>query len=421
MAVGKSENKDWFGEVPDEWDITRIGDLYAYRNEKVDDRDFMPLSVTMQGILPQLETAAKSDTHDNRKLVRKGDVVINSRSDRRGSCGISPCDGSVSLINTVLAPRNDTNPRYYDWLFHTVQFADEFYKWGHGIVDDLWTTRWQEMKRILIPVPSLAEQHAIADYLDERCAKIDAIIAESKKSIEEYKELKQAVIYEAVTGGRNKESKKNSNTFYIPEIPTSWNIIPLKRISTKTISYGVIKLFDPDDNGINILRCSDVREGYIDTTNIRTISRTLSEQYKRTILTPGDIVINVRGTLGGCAVIPKSMTGYNIAREVALISPDHDKYNSEFIMYVLLSNIFTYYRDYFLSGAIYLGINMEMLSKFKCPIPSLREQNDIVQYLNDETSKVDSLISEKQSLVNDLEAYKKSLIYEVVTGKRRIN
>ena len=85
MAVGKSENKDWFGEVPDEWDITRIGDLYAYRNEKVDDRDFMPLSVTMQGILPQLETAAKSDTHDNRKLVRKGDFVINSRSDRRGS------------------------------------------------------------------------------------------------------------------------------------------------------------------------------------------------------------------------------------------------------------------------------------------------------------------------------------------------
>ena len=169
-------------------------------------------------------------------------------------------------------------------------------------------------------------------------------------------------------------------------------------------------------------QCRENNEAVIITVNGRGDTVSLGyEEYKRTILTPGDIVINVRGTLGGCAVIPKSMTGYNIAREVALISPDHDKYNSEFIMYVLLSNIFTYYRDYFLSGAIYLGINMEMLSKFKCPIPSLREQNDIVQYLNDETSKVDSLISEKQSLVNDLEAYKKSLIYEVVTGKRRIN
>ena len=234
MAVNKSDNMEWFGIIPDEWDITRIGDLYTYRNEKVDDRDFIPLSVTMQGILPQLETAAKSDAHDNRKLVRKGDFAINSRSDRRGSCGISPCDGSVSLINTVLAPRNDMNPRYYDWLFHSVQFADEFYKWGHGIVDDLWTTRWQEMKRILIPVPSLKEQHAIADYLDERCAKIDAIIDESKKSIEEYKELKQATIHSAVIYGISDTcNKQDSGIEWMGSVPASWKRHTLLR----TISF----------------------------------------------------------------------------------------------------------------------------------------------------------------------------------------
>ena len=149
---------EWIGPVPEEWRVDRIGSFYDHRNEKVSDKDYPPLSVTMKGVVPQLETAAKSDDGDNRKLVCKGDFAINSRSDRRGSCGISAYDGSVSLINTILTPRGEMNPGYYNWLFHTPLFADEFYKWGHGIVDDLWTTRWSEMKRIAIPVPPLSER-----------------------------------------------------------------------------------------------------------------------------------------------------------------------------------------------------------------------------------------------------------------------
>ena len=92
----------WLGTIPSTWKLTRIGGLYGIRNEKVSDKDFPPLSVTNKGILPQLETAAKTNDGDNRKLVRKGDFAINSRSDRRGSCGISSYDGSVSLINIVM-------------------------------------------------------------------------------------------------------------------------------------------------------------------------------------------------------------------------------------------------------------------------------------------------------------------------------
>ena len=101
----------WVGDIPQDWDIGRIGGLYRIRNEKVSDKDFMPLSVTMKGVLPQLETAAKTNDGDNRKLVRKGDFAINSRSDRRGSCGISKYDGSVSLINTILKPQRARNIR----------------------------------------------------------------------------------------------------------------------------------------------------------------------------------------------------------------------------------------------------------------------------------------------------------------------
>ena len=172
----KDSGIEWIGRIPKQWNITKLGSLYLQRNEKVSDKDYAPLSVTMQGILPQLETAAKTDDGDNRKLFKKGDFAINSRSDRRGSCGISPYDGSVSLINTILKPRGEMNPIFYNWLFHTSLFADEFYKWGHGIVDDLWTTRWQEMKSISVAVPSLPEQQKIAEYLDVKCGEIDSLI-----------------------------------------------------------------------------------------------------------------------------------------------------------------------------------------------------------------------------------------------------
>lgn len=199
--------RQWFGKIPRHWVVSRIAAIYKLRNSKVNDRDYPPLSVTMQGVVPQLENVAKSDAHDDRRLVCKGDFVINSRSDRRGSCGIAFTEGSVSLINTVLCPLTNMNARYYNWLFHAVEFADEFYKWGHGIVDDLWTTNWQDMKNILIPRPPIQEQKEIADYLDIKCAEIDEIIKNKKEQVEIIEEYKKSLIYEYVTG---KKEVKNA-------------------------------------------------------------------------------------------------------------------------------------------------------------------------------------------------------------------
>ena len=107
MRAMKDSGIPWIGEIPKDWETKNIGQFYTHRVEKVSDKDYAPLSVTKNGIVPQLETAAKTDDGDNRKLVRVGDFAINSRSDRRGSCGISAYDGSVSLINTILTPRSD--------------------------------------------------------------------------------------------------------------------------------------------------------------------------------------------------------------------------------------------------------------------------------------------------------------------------
>lgn len=168
---------DWIPVVPSHWEMKKINDLFVERKEKVSDSDFAALSVTKFGVLPQLDTAVKTKDGDNRKKVCAGDFVINSRSDRRGSSGISPLDGSVSLINIILQPREGTS-YYYHYLLRSHTFIEEFYRNGRGIVADLWTTRYSEMKNIMVPVPPIEEQLAIVHFLDWKRAVFNSIIPE---------------------------------------------------------------------------------------------------------------------------------------------------------------------------------------------------------------------------------------------------
>lgn len=197
----KNSGIEWIGEIPDDWNLIKVGSIFQCRNEKVNDTDYPPLSVSKGGVVPQMDSVAKSDANDNRKLVLQNDFVINSRSDRKQSCGYSTLKGSVSLINTVLYTTNNKIqlPQYTDYLMKNYGFAEEFYRWGHGIVADLWTTRWQEMKSIVLPIPSIDIQQKIADYLDKKCAAVDRLIENQRAQIEKLKEYKQSVITEAVT------------------------------------------------------------------------------------------------------------------------------------------------------------------------------------------------------------------------------
>jgi len=145
-------NIDWIGEIPSSWRLMRLGSVFNERRLKVSDKDFPALSVTKNGIVPQLANAAKTNDGDNRKGVFDGDFVINSRSDRKGSSGLAKQDGSVSLINIVIKPI-EIVPKYSEYLLKSYYFIENFYKNGHGIVADLWTTRYADMKGIRIPLP----------------------------------------------------------------------------------------------------------------------------------------------------------------------------------------------------------------------------------------------------------------------------
>ena len=196
----KDSGVEWIGEVPAHWSIERIGTAFEERREKVNDTDYPPLSVTMNGIVPQLDTAAKTDHNDNRKRVSINDFVINSRSDRRGSSGVSELSGSVSVINIVLAPRKNFFGKYLHHLFRSYRFIEEFYRVGRGIVDDLWTTKYSVMKAIDFAFPDFAEQKAIADYLDIKTAHIDRIVETINTQIGKLQELRKTLINDVVTG-----------------------------------------------------------------------------------------------------------------------------------------------------------------------------------------------------------------------------
>lgn len=399
----KDSGIDWIGKIPDEWEINKIDSLYTLRNTKVSDKNYPPLSVTMKGIVPQLATAAKSDDGDNRKLVKKGDFVINSRSDRRGSSGISNYEGSVSLINTILTPRGRMNPDYYNWLFHTVQFEDEFYKWGHGIVDDLWTTRWQDMKNISVLVPPEEAQEKIANFLDKKCAQIDSIIEESKKSIEEYKSWKQSMIFEAVTGKNNRKKWKQEKLKYLAD----YNIESLSEETNGDFNFDYI-----DIGSVKF------GEGIISKENMNF---KVAPSRARRIVKEGDVIISsVRTYLRAIAKIEKSDVPQIVSTGFVVFTPKKEKITSDFLYYAISSENLIEQVESNSVGISYPAINAIDIVNFKIPLPSIKEQEEIVIEIDAKCAQIDSLISEKQSLIKDLAEYKKSLIFEAVTGKRRV-
>ena len=423
MREMKDSGIEWIGEIPVDWNIDRIGNYYTERKEKVSDNDYPPLSVTMNGVVPQLATAAKTDAHDDRKLVKKGDFAINSRSDRRGSCGISAYDGSVSLINTILTPRNQMDPRYYEWLFHSSMFSDEFYKWGHGIVDDLWTTGWSDMKRIAIPYPSLGEQHSIADYLDRKCAaEIDAVIADTQKTIEEYKALKQSIITEAVTKGiRGNRPMKDSGIEWIGEIPEDWDIKKTRFIATNFFKGNGITKEDIDEDGDTYcVRYGEIYSSY-DTSFTACLTRTNIERVSSPqFFENGDILFTCTGEL-------VEEIGKNI------VYLGHDKCLAGGDIIVMRHAQDPLFLSYALNSAYAQGqkscgkaklkvvhISRSQIGNVLVALPPIVEQKEIGEYLSKKCSAIDGMMATKRNLIIELESYKKSLIYEYVTGKKEV-
>ena len=421
----KDSGITWIGIIPEHWEASKIGQLYDNRYVRVSDKDFEPLSVTMQGILPQLETAAKTDDGDNRKLVRKGDFAINSRSDRRGSCGISPQDGSVSLINLILAPRTSMNADYYNWLFHTTLFADEFYSWGHGIVADLWTTRWQEMKNIAIPVPPLAEQERIAEYLDKKCGEIDELIDVEQQMISDLESYRQAVITEAVTHGLNPDVQNKQSTIQgIKDIPSNWNEVNLLKVIylRARLGWRGLKAEEYVDEGYPFLSAFNIVNNQLVWENLNFINQLRYDESPEIKLSLHDILIVKDGAgIGKCARVENMPLGEStVNSSLGVITVSETLYYS-YLYYFFLSTPFQDNVLFLKNGMGVPHLTQENLKSVRIPLPPVDEQKTIANFLDSKCSEIDGLIKVKQEKIETLKQYRQSLIFEAVTGKIRID
>lgn len=420
----KDSGVEWIGEIPEGWNVRRISALYDARNEKVSDRDYPPLSVTMQGVVPQLETAAKSQDNDNRKLVKTGDFVINSRSDRRGACGISAFDGSVTLISNVLAPKNEhaMDGRYYSYLFSSEGFADEYYRQGTGIVDDLWSTNWPRMKNILVSFPPFSEQQAIADYLDAKTGKIDGLIADCEREVELLQEYRKSVISEAVTKGLDPTvPMKDSGIKWIGEIPKNWHCANLGK-SIKTIQTGPFgsQLHSKDysdDGEICVVNPANIIDGKIVPSTCNRICRKLANALSQHLMKRNEIIFGRRGEMGRCALIEHDGlfcgTG-SIEMEL------YETVVPKFAVYYLRCDFVKSYLELKSVGTTLQNLNTRILATTPFVIAPIEEQNRIVAYLDTKTAEIDGLITDKQTMADKLREYRKSLISEAVTGKFKV-
>lgn len=380
MREMKDSGVEWIGEIPVDWELSKIGAVYEERNEKVSDADFPPLSVTKQGVIPQLETAAKTNDGENRKLIRKNDFVINSRSDRRGSCGISEYDGSCSLINTVLNPKRNMCNAYYSFVFRSERFADEFYRWGNGIVDDLWSTKWSNMKRIYIPAPSLQEQRRIADYLDRKCSQIDAIIARQQEVIEKLKAYKLSVITEAVTKGLNPDvPMKDSGVEWLGDIPEYWQLSHIGNL-VEMGSGGTPDRKKPEywENGsIPWMSSGEINDEYIYSTTEHITELGLQNSNAK-ILPVNTVMLGLigQGKTKGLTAILKTEVCCN--QNLAYLIADEKYLHYRYLFYCFKAMYF-YIRG--LVGESQAGIYSYFLKKLHIPLPDIEQQIRISDYL----------------------------------------
>lgn len=411
----KDSGTEWLGKIPSHWKVNRIASYFTERKTKVSDKDYAPLSVTKMGILPQLENVAKTDDGDNRKLVKKNDFVINSRSDRRGSSGVSSLDGSVSLINIVLEPKQGISPGYCNYLLKSYAFIEEFYRNGHGIVADLWTTRYDEMKTIKICIPTYQEQERISSYLDAATAKIDEAIAQQQRMINLLNERKKIIINHTVSKGLDPNAKlKDTGIDWMGQIPEHWQICRIKSIGKSEHGISYTPLDMTDESGIIVLRASNIQDGKLCFEDNVFVKRSRVSKF----LKKNDILIcATNGSLslvGKNALIDKSDC-YSFGTFMLALRTSQ---NQNFIRHQL-GRVVDNYRGLFATTTIN-QITQQILGNIQITIPPTKEQAQIAIYLDDITSKIDNAISQQTKIINLLQERKQIIINDVVTGKVKV-
>ena len=418
----KDSGIEWLGEIPSHWEAKRLGQFFEERREKVSDKDYPALSVTMKGIVPQLENAAKTDAGDNRKLVLKNDFVINSRSDRKGSSGTSPLDGSVSLISIVMKPKN-INPAFAHHLLRSYPFQEEFYRFGKGIVADLWSTNSSEMKNILLPSVPFEESKKIAAFLDHETAKIDTLIEKQQQLIKLLKEKRQAVISHAVTKGLNPDAPmKDSGVEWLGEVPEHWVVTRIKHI-THSFDQGWSPQCESrlaESNEYGVLKVGCVNGGNFNHLENKALPKDLEPRLQY-LIKKDDLLIsraNTKELVGSAAVVNDDYHNLILCDKLYRLKLTPSVSPQLLTLYLSIPSI----REQIelgASGASHSmqNISQDIIKELPCLIVPDEESKELLRSIEKKSKYFSVLINKSTSAISLMQERRTALISAAVTGK----
>lgn len=432
----KNSGIEWVADIPSHWNIRTLNQLVSQvknKNRDLKEKNLLSLSYgkikrkdinSSDGLLPA--------SFDGYNIIEAGDIVLrltdlqNDHTSLR--VGLATERGIITSAYITLHPFDVRQSKYLYYLLHTFDIKKGFYGMGSGVRQGL---NYGEVKELRIALPSQDEMEAVAYYLDEKCATIDEIISETKASIEDYKLWKASIIFEAVTKGLDSDVEmKDSGVEWIGKTPIGWRLKPIKHIVLQRDSgaWG-----DEPQNNDNDCICMRVADFDFDKGKFKNLAESFftrrnykQGQIEKLTLKYGDILIEKSGggekTPVGRAVLFNMSFQALFANFMDRIRVDTSEILPEFTAYYWRAMYFRTVTTAYIkqtTGIQNLNTN-SLLEKENVLLPKIIEQNEIVIYLDTYCQKIDALIEEKESLISDLEDYKKSLIYEVVTGKRKV-
>lgn len=438
MRKMKDSGVEWIGEIPVDWNIKKNKQLFVEVNDRCENgNEHILLSVSeYYGIAPKSEKTSygefetRAESLDGYKLCKVEDIVMNIMLAWKRSTGRSAYDGIVSPAYCVYRKKADIDTRYYHYLFRTDIVADLFKRYSTGIIDSrlrLYPDKFMSLNMI---VPPCDEQRQIAEYLDQKCVYIDSIIEKTKVSIEEYKKLKQAIITQAITKGvRGNRPMKDSGIEWIGEIPAEWGIANIGRMCFVTKLAGFEFTNDmvaniTDEGEVPIVRAQNIKMGRFLNSISEYISLQLSQKLNRCALDKKCLIITFIGAGIGEVAIFNEKKRYHLAPNVAKIVINDDKkqfISEEYLLYFLMSSAGQEEVNKIKKATAQPNLSMETIRALKCIIPrTICEQEEIVAILDQKCVEIDTLIAKKTALLEEMENYKKSVIYEYVTGKKEV-
>ena len=415
----KNTNIDWIGNIPDNWKVKRVKNCFYLSKEKAHLKDPVVLRLARNGVHVKdvtINEGQMAESYEDYNPVCVGDLLLNPMDLYSGAnCNVSEVEGVISPAYQNLRKKIELNPKYFDYYFKTQYWTMAMFAHGKGIsFDNRWTINSETILNYYLPFPSLDEQNKIVLALNNKLSQVDELIANQQVQIEKLKEYKQSVITEAVTKGLDKNAPmKESGIEWIGEIPESWGIVLLSSLFVEhkhknigmqsnnllSLSYGKIKRKDIYGNegllpesfeGYNVIGLGDI---VLRLTDLQNDQRSL-----RTGLCEEEGIVT---------------SAYVTLRE------RNENLNSKYMHYYL--HAFDINKGFYAMGSgVRQGLNYEGIRKLQILFPSIEEQGTIVEFLEDKCGKIDQLIAIKQEKIEKLQEYKKSLIYEYVTGKKEV-